>query len=395
MIREAIATAKTVDAAIEAGCAMLGADREAVEFEILNLPKKGLFSRKDAKVRVYIELPDLPASPARQPKPQPAAPRAEQPKAAEPRQPKPEQPRTERRAAPPKAQPAAGRPQPAPQPQEQAQAVEPTPEIQAKAQLAVEYVSQLLEAMELPQAKVIPNFTANGISLALSGEGLGVIIGHRGETLDSLQYLAGLVANRLGGDYTRVTIDSGNYRQKREHTLEALARKLANQAIRSGKSCTLEPMNPYERRIIHAAVSQIKGATSSSVGEEPQRRVVISPAGDAAPRTGGHPPREERSERSGGRGGRGGRSGGYRGGGGRGPRPPRQQQEGTPPGLPRGGYDNHPFSEPLPSEGAAQSTPAQSAPPQRTPAPAPSKAQQERALHDAELGGKLYGKIDI
>ena len=133
-------------------------------------------------------------------------------------------------------------------------------------------------------AKVEEN---NNAVITLSGEGLGVIIGRRGETLDALQYLTGLVANRADGDYMRVTIDSGNYREKREKTLETLAKKLANNAVKTGRSSTLEPMNPYERRIIHAAVSQVEGALSTSVGEEPNRRVVISSANPKKPRTDG------------------------------------------------------------------------------------------------------------
>ena len=96
------------------------------------------------------------------------------------------------------------------------------------------------------------------------------------ETIDAIQYLTSLAVNRLDGDYMRITIDSGNFREKREKTLESLAKRLARNVVRSGRSVTLEPMNPYERRIIHATVSTIEGATSSSIGEEPNRRVVIS-----------------------------------------------------------------------------------------------------------------------
>lgn len=157
-----------------------------------------------------------------------------------------------------------------------------------KAGIAVAYIKDILTEIGLPHVEVTAKVEENNNAvITLSGEGLGVIIGRRGETLDALQYLTGLVANRADGDYMRVTIDSGNYREKREKTLETLAKKLANNAVKTGRSSTLEPMNPYERRIIHAAVSQVEGALSTSVGEEPNRRVVISSANPKKPRTDG------------------------------------------------------------------------------------------------------------
>lgn len=155
-----------------------------------------------------------------------------------------------------------------------------------KAQIAVTYIKDILTEIGLPNVEVTAKMEENNNAvITLSGEGLGVIIGRRGETLDALQYLTGLVANRADGEYMRVTIDSGNYREKREKTLETLAKKLANNAVKTGRSSTLEPMNPYERRIIHAAVSQVEGALSTSVGEEPNRRVVISSANPKKPRS--------------------------------------------------------------------------------------------------------------
>ena len=157
-----------------------------------------------------------------------------------------------------------------------------------KAEIAVAYIKDILTEIGLPHVEVTAKVEENNNAvITLSGEGLGVIIGRRGETLDALQYLTGLVANRADGDYMRVTIDSGNYREKREKTLETLAKKLANNAVKTGRSSTLEPMTPYERRIIHAAVSQVEGALSTSVGEEPNRRVVISSANPKKPRTDG------------------------------------------------------------------------------------------------------------
>ena len=113
----------------------------------------------------------------------------------------------------------------------------------------------------------------------LTGENIGFIIGHRGETLDSLQYLASLVANHVDESYYRITLDVGNYREKRKETLENLGRKMAARAVKTGRNASLEPMNPYERRIIHTAVQEVEGAKSWSEGEDLARHVVIGPEG--------------------------------------------------------------------------------------------------------------------
>ena len=177
----------------------------------------------------------------------------------------------------------------------------------SKAQAAVDYLQEIFEKMGLKDVQIEVTEAENSANIALSGDGLGVLIGRRGETLDALQYLAGLVANRMEGDYYRIVVDSGNYREKREKTLENLAKKLSSQVIRTGRSMTLEPMNPYERRVIHATIQGIDGVTSSSIGEEPSRRVVISST---------NPPKKNYKERSSEGGGRGGRGGSNRGRGG-------------------------------------------------------------------------------
>ena len=305
MVKEYTATGKTVEEAIEAGCAAIGEAREDVQFEILELPKKTFLGLKTipAKVRVYLEVEEAPVQAQ---KPGPAPRRQEAPKA--PRAPKQEQPRAAKPAPPAPQEPQ--QPQaPAPLEKEELTLVaEPA----GKAKVAADYLSDILTGMGVsPEMDVY--LGESRVVLRLKGESLGVIIGRRGETLDALQHLCGLAANRAEGDYIRVTIDSGNYREKRERTLQALARRLAAQAIRKGRSCTLEPMNPYERRIIHAAVSEIEGVTSSSIGEEPNRRVVIHPLNTKPypPREGGRGPRSGRGgrdNRDGGRGrGRGGR----------------------------------------------------------------------------------------
>lgn len=114
----------------------------------------------------------------------------------------------------------------------------------------------------------------------------------RGETLDALQYLTGLVANRVDNAYYRVTIDVGNYREKRDKTLAELPVRSAARAAKTGRKTSLEPMNPYERRIIHTTVQEIEGATSWSVGSEPNRHVVVGPSDDNPVRRESKPPRE-------------------------------------------------------------------------------------------------------
>ena len=145
-----------------------------------------------------------------------------------------------------------------------------------KGDMAAEYIEEILTAMGISAQIEVEN-TDDGALIKLEGDDLGVIIGRRGETLDALQYLASIVANRSEGDYFRITIDSGNFREKREATLKNLAAKISAQALRTGRSVTLEPMNPYERRIIHSAVQEIEGVVSTSKGEEPHRCVVVSP----------------------------------------------------------------------------------------------------------------------
>ncbi|MPN11622.1 hypothetical protein SDC9_158926 [bioreactor metagenome] len=119
------------------------------------------------------------------------------------------------------------------------------------------------------------------LRLELKGDSMGLLIGRRGETLDALQYLTNLVVNRGDEDYTKVTIDIENYRAKREEALVALAGKVAGKVLKNKKSITLEPMNPYERRIIHSTLQNVEGVTTASVGSEPSRRVVVSPEGQA------------------------------------------------------------------------------------------------------------------
>lgn len=138
------------------------------------------------------------------------------------------------------------------------------------------YLTKIMDKMGIDaEINIAPS--DNAFFIDIDSKGSGAVIGRRGETLDALQYLTSLVANKFEGEYKRITLNSCGYREKREETLIQLANKIGNKALKTGRATTLEPMNPYERRIIHSAVAKIEGVNSKSVGEEPYRKVVISP----------------------------------------------------------------------------------------------------------------------
>jgi len=168
------------------------------------------------------------------------------------------------------------------------------------AEAAAAYLRSVLDAMGVTDYTMDVTEQDNHCTITLDGENLGFIIGRRGETLDALQYLTGLVGNRADNAYYRVTLDIGNYREKREQALVALARRLGGQTARTGRRNSLEPMNPYERRIIHTTVQEMEGVISWSVGSDPNRHVVIGPSDD-------NPNKDKGERRS--RGGRGGNRG--------------------------------------------------------------------------------------
>ena len=134
------------------------------------------------------------------------------------------------------------------------------------------------------------------VALNITGENMGVVIGRRGDTLDALQYITSIVVNRTEKEHVRVTVDTENYRKKREESLEALARKVAGRVLKYKKNVTLEPMNANERRVIHSTLQGMRGITTYSMGNEPNRRVVVALAGARGPRSRG-PQRGNHSER--------------------------------------------------------------------------------------------------
>jgi len=146
----------------------------------------------------------------------------------------------------------------------------------SKADLSVMYIKKVLNAAGIMNVEATVTEVENGAEIELSGDDIDSFIGKKGEALDSLQYLASLACNKIDRDYYRISIDCDGFRERRKTQLEELAKKMSANVKKNGRTAALEPMNPYERRIIHAAVSEIEGVTSRSVGEEPYRKVLIS-----------------------------------------------------------------------------------------------------------------------
>ncbi len=204
MLREVIATGKTVALALEAGAAELGKTTEQVQYEVLDEGKKGLFGIGAAEAKVRVFVPETPAS------------------------------------------------------------------------RAVEFLEKLIENMHLKASVEVVSETDEEVSLNVVGEGLGALIGRRGDVLDSVQYLATLSANLGRPGYYRVSVDAQGYRAKRAETLKSIAHRMAEKVLRYHRSFALDPMSAYERRIVHAACQEIEGVTTYSVGEGADRKIVIS-----------------------------------------------------------------------------------------------------------------------
>lgn len=150
-------------------------------------------------------------------------------------------------------------------------------EVTGKKISAEEFLNDVFKAMDMVvNVQVTENKEEHTMDIELSGEEMGVLIGKRGQTLDSLQYLVSLVVNKYSDEYIRVKIDTENYRERRKETLENLARNIAYKVKRTRKTVALEPMNPYERRVIHSALQNDRYVTTHSEGEEPYRRVVVT-----------------------------------------------------------------------------------------------------------------------
>ena len=248
-------SARTVEAAVQTACEALGVSRDDlnVSYEVLEFPARKFFKTIPAKVRVTVEEPAEPAAAAAAPA-APAAPVAQEEPAPAPA---------------PAPQPAQAEPTPARGEVELDIAADP------RLQAAVDYLTPIFRLMGVEEFSFTACKKGEATILRVSGEHMGVLIGRRGETMESLSYLASLVVNRMEGPYVKLGLDVGGYRNKREDDLAALAARIAARVIRTGCYYEMEPMNPYERHIIHTAVADIEGVRSESKGEGPARRVVI------------------------------------------------------------------------------------------------------------------------
>ncbi len=341
MIRTQEATGKTVDEARTNACALLGVEKDDinVSYEVLEMPQKtGFLGLKltPAKVRVSVELPDepvaAPAAPVEEPTPvveKKAAPVAAEPVVEETA---PEAPAAVEEPAAPTEEAAPAEEQAAPAAEGEEVEVPINIEENAKVKAAVDYLKDVIEKMGVQDVKFSAVQKGEATIIRLDGEKMGALIGRRGETMESLSYLASLVANRLEGDYIKLGLDVAGYRDKRESDLTALAQRIGAKVRRTGRSFAMEPMNPYERRIIHSAIGKMEGVRSESKGEGRDRRVVIystdpnavAESANARPRgpRGGHDRNgngrsggyHRGGERRGDRNGRGPRNGGGRGG---------------------------------------------------------------------------------
>ena len=235
MIKTLEKSARTEDEAIAAALAELGMDRDDVSVEIVERAKSGFLGigASPAVIRVSYKAEDEPAAPA-------AAPKAEAP------------------AAPAKAAAAA---------------VVDDNEDYAEIR---RFLTGLLERMGVTADIEISPRENGGVNVNLSGSGMGAIIGRRGETLDAIQHLTNYVVNRGSEKRLHISVDAECYRSKREESLTRLAEKMAEKAIKYKRSMALEPMNSYERHVIHTALQNYEGVTTSSTGVEPNRRVVVS-----------------------------------------------------------------------------------------------------------------------
>ncbi len=300
-MREYIATGRTVEEAISAGLAESGLSIGDVSVEILEEGSKGLFGffgSREAKVRLTpnkadegMELAhDLfkdaladKSAPRRQERQKAAsAPKTEE--TAEPAE-KParqRKPRKRQDQAPVSQVSSEERPERAkrpPRPAAPAEPVEPAPQAEPGTPegIAQQFLQDVTRLMGLNVSVAVSRDEEQNVRVVMAGDPQGILIGRRGETLDALQYLTSLNVNHNREEYIRVNLDSEGYRQRREDALIRLANRMANRARRTGRRVRMEPMNPYERRILHSALQGASGIATHSEGEDPNRRVIITP----------------------------------------------------------------------------------------------------------------------
>lgn len=312
MEKKSIITGKTLEEAKANVTAQLGLDADSYSYQVVQMPKSGFlgFGAQPAKIEVTYEVPDpVPEAPkvalssasrskpkpvAKKPEPKPEAPKPEAPKAAKPAEaPKegkpeapaaPQPPKPERKERPPREK----KPLPPKEPREPREPREPKqPKLPKEPKEYVpaepgsveekieQFISGLLERMD---SKAVPHCwkeDGNTYQVELVGEDLGYLIGRRGDTLDAIQHLANYSINRGVEGHIRINVDAERYREKREESLRRYAVKKAQQVLKMRRRTTLEPMNAYERHVIHAALQDMDNITTHSTGVEPNRCVVI------------------------------------------------------------------------------------------------------------------------
>ena len=285
MEKTLITTGKTIDLAIEAALSQLGLERDDVSVQVLAQAKAGFlgFGATPAKVQVTYEAPDpAPEAPkvalssASRSKPKTAAPvkKPEAPKPAAPKaEPKVEAPKAEKKAEAPKQPKVEKKPEAPKAPKE------PKVYAPAEAGSVEEKIEQFLKGLlEHMGSTAVPHAVKteeNTYQVELVGEDLGYLIGRRGDTLDAIQHLSNYAAKKFAEGHIRINVDAECYREKREDSLRRYARKKAQQVLKARRRTTLEPMNAYERHVIHAALQDMENITTHSTGTEPNRRVVI------------------------------------------------------------------------------------------------------------------------
>ncbi len=257
MIKEAFGKGATIEAAIEAAIKELAApEGHEIKSEVLKMPKKktlGLFGGSLAEARAYYEIPDEVKKPTKAQKSVKTEKKAETKK-----------PEIKKESAPKK--------------EEAVKKSKDSVKTCGNASKAAEaYIKSVLDGMGVKDVTITANEDDESVYVQLDcGNDYGYVIGRRGETLDAIQYLTRLVINKGKDNYKRVSINAGNYREKREETLRELAKKNAARVKKYGRNVCLDPMNPYERRIIHTTIQEIEGVDSHSIGSESDRRVVIT-----------------------------------------------------------------------------------------------------------------------
>ena len=274
-------TGKTEEEAIQNALAQLGMDRDDVSVEILERAKSGFLGMgaKPARVRVTYGPDEAPMEEVAVPV-KPAV--VEKPEKKEEPQPKPQQPKQPRPQQSRPQQPKQAKPQPkreekaAPVEKPAAPAVELPECNDDNAVRITAFLTGLLEHMDSPAAVKVYEEEKGRYKVILEGQKLGALIGRRGETLDAIQQLTNYAVNSGSEKRIRVHVDAENYRARREASLESLAMKVAGKVKKYRRSVTLEAMNAYERHVIHAALQDVKGVTTYSVGTEPNRRVVVA-----------------------------------------------------------------------------------------------------------------------